>query len=80
LGLPADDVVALVERRDQHGVEVDGPDAGVGFLEADVLVGARLPTLPSRLPPALESIRLDPLRLTGSWLGYLFEAKDLLDS
>jgi hypothetical protein len=42
LGLPTDDVVALIQCRKEHGVEVDRPDPVVGLLEADVAVGERI--------------------------------------
>ena len=42
LGLPADDKVALIARREEHGVEVDRPHAVVGFLQTDVLIHERV--------------------------------------
>ena len=38
LSLAGDDVIVFVERRQQDGVEVDGPDAVFGFFEPDVLI------------------------------------------
>ncbi len=37
-----DDVIAFVERRQQHGVEVDGPDPIIGLFQADVLIDHRI--------------------------------------
>jgi hypothetical protein len=38
----AADEVALIERRDEHGVEVHGPHAVVGLLQAEVLIHERV--------------------------------------
>jgi hypothetical protein len=38
-GLPANDIVPFIELGQEHGVEVERPDAIVGFLEANVVVG-----------------------------------------
>ncbi len=37
-GSPTNDVVVLVQGGSEHGVEEDGPDAVVGFLQTDVVI------------------------------------------
>jgi hypothetical protein len=41
-GLPTNNEVALIQRRDEHRVKVDRPHAIVGFFQTDVLVDERV--------------------------------------
>ncbi len=36
------DVVTLIQRGDEYGVEVDGPDAVTGFFKSNVVVDQRI--------------------------------------
>jgi len=64
--------VALVEGGKEHGVEVDGPDAVVGFLEPDVLIDERVGDVDEFVPEAESTTGGDFLYAKMPWV---FERK-----
>lgn len=63
LGFAGDDVVTLLESREQNGGEVERPEPVTGFLQADVLINHRIrevqqPAAKAKCPVRLAHISL----------------------